>query len=85
MYGSVRTVVWQGSVGDRRPYADLTDNSDVTRLGKGCRPSIHNRFAHLASANLGAQCTFGVEARAEPIGSFLVPLPPLIRDKNRMR
>ena len=22
MYGSVRTVVWQGSVGDRRPYAD---------------------------------------------------------------
>ena len=23
MYGSVRTVVWQGSVGDRRPYADL--------------------------------------------------------------
>jgi hypothetical protein len=24
VYGSVRTVVWQGSVGDRRPYADLT-------------------------------------------------------------
>ena len=24
MYGSVRTVVWQGSVGDRSPYADLT-------------------------------------------------------------
>ena len=24
MYGSVRTVVWQGSVGDRRPYADQT-------------------------------------------------------------
>ena len=23
MYGPVRTVVWQGSVGDRRPYADL--------------------------------------------------------------
>ena len=22
MYGPVRTVVWQGSVGDRRPYAD---------------------------------------------------------------
>ena len=22
VYGSVRTVVWQGSVGDRRPYAD---------------------------------------------------------------
>jgi hypothetical protein len=24
VYGPVRTVVWQGSVGDRRPYADLT-------------------------------------------------------------
>ena len=23
VYGPVRTVVWQGSVGDRRPYADL--------------------------------------------------------------
>ena len=22
MYGPVRTVVWQGSVGDRRPYAN---------------------------------------------------------------
>ena len=24
VYGPVRTVVWQGSAGDRRPYADLT-------------------------------------------------------------
>jgi len=24
MYGPVRTVVWQGSAGNRRPYADLT-------------------------------------------------------------
>ena len=24
MYGPVRTVVWQGSAGDRRPYADLS-------------------------------------------------------------
>jgi hypothetical protein len=24
VYGPVRTVVWQGSVGDRRPYADQT-------------------------------------------------------------
>jgi hypothetical protein len=23
VYGPVRTVVWQGSEGDRRPYADL--------------------------------------------------------------
>jgi hypothetical protein len=26
VYGPVRTVVWQGSVGDRRPYADLVGN-----------------------------------------------------------
>ena len=32
MYGPVRTVVWQGSVGDRRPYADLVGN-----------PAIENR------------------------------------------
>jgi hypothetical protein len=29
VYGPVRTVVWQGSVGDRRPYADLTRDTDI--------------------------------------------------------
>ena len=28
VYGPVRTVVWQGSVGDRRPYADQTRNPE---------------------------------------------------------
>ena len=28
VYGPVRTVVWQGSAGDRRPYADLTRYSE---------------------------------------------------------
>jgi hypothetical protein len=28
VYGPVRTVVWQGSAGDRRPYADLTRHSE---------------------------------------------------------
>jgi hypothetical protein len=31
VYGSVRTVVWQGSVGDRRPYADQIPLSQVPR------------------------------------------------------
>jgi hypothetical protein len=31
VYGPVRTVVWQGSAGDRRPYADLVGKSDVIR------------------------------------------------------
>ena len=30
MYGPVRTVVWQGSAGDRRPYADQTAFGDLT-------------------------------------------------------
>jgi hypothetical protein len=34
VYGSVRTVVWQGSVVDRRPYADLTGKPEVVRLGR---------------------------------------------------
>ena len=29
VYGPARTVVWQGSAGDRRPYANLTSKSEV--------------------------------------------------------
>jgi hypothetical protein len=29
VYAPVRTVVWQGSVGDRRPYADLTGKPET--------------------------------------------------------
>ena len=32
MYGPVRTVVWQGSAGDRRPYADLTGKPETIGL-----------------------------------------------------
>jgi hypothetical protein len=31
VYGPVRTVVWQGSVGDRRPYADQVAISGKVR------------------------------------------------------
>jgi hypothetical protein len=31
VYGPVRTVVWQGSAGDRRPYADQT-GVDLLRI-----------------------------------------------------
>lgn len=31
MYGPVRTVVWQGSAGDCRPYADQVGFSSVNR------------------------------------------------------
>jgi hypothetical protein len=40
LYGPVRRVVWQGSVGDRRPYADLTRYTEtktrVTNLKRRC-------------------------------------------------
>jgi hypothetical protein len=31
VYGPVRTVVWQGSAGDRRPYADQTGFKEVIK------------------------------------------------------
>jgi hypothetical protein len=32
VYGPVRTVVWQGSAGNRCPYADRTSHSEVVML-----------------------------------------------------
>jgi hypothetical protein len=39
VYGPVRTVVWQGSAGDRRPYADLTVHPEAS-LGLTAADSI---------------------------------------------
>jgi hypothetical protein len=37
VYGPVRTVVWQGSVGDHRPYADpVNDNREFPRNPAAC-------------------------------------------------
>jgi hypothetical protein len=38
VYGPVRTVVWQGSAGDRRPYADLTRSN--AQIGQVTWPSL---------------------------------------------
>src|SRR5437762_841801 len=40
VYGPVRTVVWQGSAGDRRPYADQTPKGRAIRCHR-----IHKRLA----------------------------------------
>ena len=53
MYGPVRTVVWQGSAGNRRPYADQ-QQLEPTALG-------HERVA----AQLQALC--GPEVRRDDI------------------
>jgi len=49
LYGPVRTVVWQGSAGDRRPYSNLTRNSEVVpdRLsGSTTSPELRISRAH---------------------------------------
>src|SRR5437879_11103067 len=38
VYGPVRTVVWQGSAGDRRPYADLVVKTEAIRERKLFQP-----------------------------------------------
>ena len=35
MYGPVRTVVWQGAAGDRRPYADQVGQGSAIRSLQG--------------------------------------------------
>ena len=48
VYGPVRTVVWQGSAGDRRPYADLTGKPEVVAEGLCAAgvPEIPDREPH---------------------------------------
>ena len=48
MYGPVRTVVWQGSAGDRRPYADQTGFPET-----GIPYSRQGSSARLATAFVG--------------------------------
>ncbi|MGA9708015.1 MAG: hypothetical protein WBQ87_10020 [Candidatus Sulfotelmatobacter sp.] len=42
MYGPVRTVVWQGSAGDRRPYADLTGKDEAAGAADAAREIIRH-------------------------------------------
>ena len=53
MYGPVRTVVWQGSAGDRRPYADQTRfvENDIGRL---TRPRSGPRRLDVSRCRTGA-------------------------------
>jgi hypothetical protein len=37
VYGPVRTVVWQGSAGDCRPYADQVEKSHLHTISSGVR------------------------------------------------
>jgi hypothetical protein len=48
VYGPVRTVVWQGSAGDCRPYADQTGFLDKWMLGVISRVRPHSRLLQIA-------------------------------------
>ena len=46
VYGPVRTVVWQGSAGDRRPYADSSNPFEsFAPLGLGSRVTVYPGLA----------------------------------------
>ena len=62
VYGPVRTVVWQGSAGDCRPYADQTpmspggnlDSRQITEARfEKCR-RLETRIGLMASTDIGA-------------------------------
>jgi len=59
VYGPVRTVVWQGSAGDRRPYADQTAFEEVDPIS-----------THKSASRIGAR--FGRITRHSEIGPILV-------------
>jgi group II intron maturase len=54
VYGPVRTVVWQGSAGDRRPYADLVGDPVVGQIRTRKSSSRHLTMA----AACIATCSF---------------------------
>jgi hypothetical protein len=71
VYGPVRTVVWQGSAGDRRPYADQTRFPDkwlilptwtITRLKSG----VTEHYASVQEMAGPEYCTTeGAEAKED--------------------
>ena len=72
MYGPVRTVVWQGSVGDHRPYADLVTLKIMRdRTLKGCEAS-RMPSTHISLNYHIVLCTKG-----------LAPLPWCVKNPKR--
>jgi hypothetical protein len=49
VYGPVRTVVWQGSAGNRCPYADqLRQTEKLTLAQRGQHPPLNDLYANLS-------------------------------------
>ena len=56
MYGPVRTVVWQGSAGDRRPYADLTGKPEIIHNGKASWERNTSNLREIMNAPFDIRC-----------------------------
>jgi hypothetical protein len=68
VYGPVRTVVWQGSAGDRRPYADLVAKGRVIRpllLRFDADLVIHSESELLLAAEVMFRCLDGYVTEEE--------------------
>jgi len=52
VYGPVRTVVWQGSAGNRRPYADQVD---ISESGTKTIPFRHSSFRNAPGSWFGSE------------------------------
>ena len=57
MYGPVRTVVWQGSAGDRRPYADQTVFDEVGIMFRA-RALLLGPLGHSSDHSEVSECLF---------------------------
>jgi|ERR1035438_9582268 hypothetical protein len=75
VYGPVRTVVWQGSVSDRRPYADQRPLSFIIWVGKP--KGLDQSFVRVARDPLGAGKR---QATLREYSALSMPSPALVRD-----
>ena len=76
MYGPVRTVVWQGSAGNRRPYADLArhptgiepDDPSVYSAAQFSIGQTYAEAAHSAENSGDDEPQIGPEETERPVG-----------------
>jgi hypothetical protein len=72
VYGPIRTVAWQRSVGDRRPYADQVRMSEVTAM-PFVKFSFNTAFSPIVAV-VGSGCPL-VRARIDEYSSEEITAP----------
>ena len=73
MYGPVRTVVWQGSAGNRRPYADQTGLSPSTLKCQQTESNLPSQVSLRDNFRLARQNeAAGADAAARVVPAVLI-------------